>query len=472
MNLLYIAWRNLCFRALAGSLTIVSMALGVALTVLVLSISGIIQETLQRHSNVGYNLVIGCKGNSTQLVFNSVYYLSKPIENLKYSYYLEFLPGDERQSMFKKLGGDLNEPDRPGLYSAYTRNSFAIPICLGDYVGRFRAVGTTPDFFNRLRHGDANDKPYTFAVGRNFVEESPEHGFFEAVVGAQVARELQLKVGDTINASHGEGADLHHEDFTIVGILDYTGTPNDRAAFLNLEGFYLLEGHTAPERDEESGLELKKKVQSEPSPHEKTDADSPSESHTDVTQKTKRLSIEKREVTAILFWTQSLFSDNLRRQINKTPHAQAVSPIGEISGLLKYFIDPLQAALLILTLCVCVVSAIGILVSIYNSMHQRTRDIAVMRALGASRDTVLLVILIESCLIAVAGGIIGWFVGHGVGFLMSPWIEARTGVRISLWSLHPNELWIIPGLIVIGSLAGLIPSLVAYRTDVSKSLGS
>jgi hypothetical protein len=44
-------------------------------------------------------------------------------------------------------------------------------------------------------------------------------------------------------------------------------------------------------------------------------------------------------------------------------------------------------------------------------------------------------------------------------------------VKISFFSIHyPNELWIIPGLIIVGVLAGLIPALVAYRTDVSKSL--
>jgi putative ABC transport system permease protein len=463
MNLLYIAWRNLRFRSLASFLTIMSMALGVALTVLVMSISGIINESLQRNSNVGYNLLIGSKGSSTQLVFNSVYYLSKPIENLKYSYYLEFLPGNERQDKYAKLGGELKDPDRPGVYAMFSRDGFAIPICLGDYVDRFRAVGTTPEFFNLLRHGELNNKEYTFAQGRNFVEESPEHGFFEAVVGSQVARELKLKIGDKINASHGEGSDIHKEGFTIVGILNPTGTPNDRAAFINLEGFYLLEGHAAPERDEETGLEKRTKK---------------SDSTSDASMKSekpelKRLTIDKREITAILFRTQSLFNANLMQQINKTPHAQAVSPIGEINGLLQIYIEPVQWALLVLTLLVCLVSAVSILVSIYNSMHQRTRDIAVMRALGASRDTVLIIILCESVLIAVAGGVLGWMAGHGIAAAMSPMIESRTGVRISFFSVHyPNELWVIPGLVLVGILAGLIPALVAYRTDVSKSLST
>jgi putative ABC transport system permease protein len=186
--------------------------------------------------------------------------------------------------------------------------------------------------------------------------------------------------------------------------------------------------------------------------------------------KLKRLPIEKREVTAILFRSQSLFVQNLQKQINKTPHAQAVSPIGEIGGLLQMYIEPVQWALLALTLLVCLVSAISILVSIYNSMNQRTRDIAVMRALGASRDTVMMIILGEACLIAIGGGLLGWLAGHALATGLSPMVEGRTGVRINFWDLHPNELWMIPGLILIGILAGIIPALVAYRTDVSRSL--
>ncbi|MDZ4849362.1 MAG: FtsX-like permease family protein [Pirellulaceae bacterium] len=456
MNLFEIAWRNLRYRSLASFLTTMSMALGVGLTVLVMSISGIINQSLQRNSNVGYNLIVGSKGSSTQLVFNSVYYLSKPIENLKYSYYLEFLPGNQRQEAYAKLGGALKDPDRSGLYAMFARSGFAIPICLGDYVGRFRAVATTPDFFNLLRHGERNDLEYEFASGKNFIEESPENGFFEAVLGAEVSREMQLGVGDRIQASHGStGNFVHEQSFKVVGVLKATGTPNDRAAFINMEGFYLLEDHAAPERDEASGLEIRKKSGEKEEPI--------------ATAGMSRLAIEKREVTAILL--RSEFAMNIEKQINKTPHAQAVSPIAEIGGLLRMYIEPVQWALLVLTLLVCVVSAVSILVSIYNSMNERTRDIAVMRALGASRDKVLAVILCEACLIATVGGAIGWIGGHALAAFSSPMVEGRTGVKISFLSIqYPNEFWIIPSLILIGILAGLIPALVAYRTDVSKSL--
>ena len=37
-----------------------------------------------------------------------------------------------------------------------------------------------------------------------------------------------------------------HAPFTIVGVLEPSGTPNDRAIFINIEGFYLLDGHAKP----------------------------------------------------------------------------------------------------------------------------------------------------------------------------------------------------------------------------------
>ena len=117
MSLLSIALRNLRYRKLASFLTALSMALGVALVVLVLTVSGVIEKSLERTSNVGYNLIVGAKGSPLQLVFNTVFFLSQPVENVPYSYYMEYLPGDGRQKEYARLGGELKEPQRSGLYS-------------------------------------------------------------------------------------------------------------------------------------------------------------------------------------------------------------------------------------------------------------------------------------------------------------------------------------------------------------------
>ncbi len=102
----------------------------------------------------------------------------------------------------------------------------------------FRVVGTTPDLFDKIPYGtNADGTPSNYAfqpAGRNFKTEN----CFEAVVGSVVASPAGLKVGDRLNPTHGIGFEGDkHEEFEVVGILEPTETANDRAVFVNLEGF-------------------------------------------------------------------------------------------------------------------------------------------------------------------------------------------------------------------------------------------
>jgi putative ABC transport system permease protein len=459
MNLFLIAWRNMQQRGFATLLTIFSMALGVTLVVLVLSVSWTITESFDRNSNVGYNLIVGARGGSLQLTLNSVFYLSKPIEVLPYEDYLDLLPGNERVAEIKRIGGRIADPEKAGEHSKFMEGGFAIPICLGDYFGPFRVVATKPIFFEKLRYGRMADLEYKFQEGgRNFLDHSPENGYFEAVLGSQVAAHMNKKVGDKLQTTHGDpDGEGHGQEFTIVGILEPTGTPNDRAAFINMEGFYLMDKHARSFVDPAHPDDLKVDVTRDPALNEPP-----------------RLPLHQRDVVAILVKPSSgPMAMFLEKPINKTMRMQAVSPIQEISNMLMTFVNPVKNALLVLTIIVCVVSALTILVSIYNSMSERRRDIAVMRALGARRDVVLLVVLLESLLIAIFGGAIGWFIGHGMGVLASGEVEKNTGIQISFFNtITIYEGLLIPGLMLLATFAGIIPAFVAYRTDVSKNLGS
>ncbi|MFK7734608.1 MAG: ABC transporter permease [Pirellulaceae bacterium] len=458
MNLFHIAWRNIQQRGLASALTMLSMALGVALVVVVLSIGWVITESFSRNSNVGYNLIVGAKGGALQLTLNTVFYLSKPIEVLPYDQYLEFLPGKRRQEEIAKIGGRIQDPDRPGKYSLYMGGGFAIPVCLGDYFGQYRVVGTTRDFFEELTYGSMGEFNYEFSDGRNFEDCSEEHGYFEAVLGAQVARTMGKKVGETFTTTHGDpDGKGHGKPFTIVGILKPTGTPNDRATFINIEGFYLMDGHARAYEDVLNPDELKQDVNRAE----------------EFAGQPDRLPLEKRDITAVLVKPgKGLFAMRMQQEIKKLPNAQATSPVEQIGNLFGFIVKPIQYVLLVLTSVICAVSAVSILVSIYNSMNERKRDIAVMRALGARRDLVFSVILVESILIAFGGGLLGWFGGHLAAVSASPLIQAQTGVGVSWTTISVVELWLVPGLILLAILAGLVPALVAYRTDVSRSLNA
>ena len=452
MSLIAIAWRNFCHRPLSSVLTTLSLALGVGLVVLVLSIFGIVNEAFTRNATFGYNLVVGPKGSPLQLTLNSVFYLSQPIENLPYSQYMEMLPQQQRQSMVDRFGGDPELGTRNGKYSAFVAGGFAIPLALGDYYGEFRVVGTTPEFFEKLRHGPDLDQPFGFSNGKSFVAESEENGFFEAVLGSRVAAEMNVGVGDLLYPTHGDPEGKGHEDaFMITGVLSPTGTPNDRAAFVNLEGFYLMEGHAKPIDDEQI-------------------AAAPKELPPDGR---RLLSIPEREVTSILIRNGNImFAPGMQNMINESVQAQAAAPVGEINKLMSMIVGPVMQALLGITLITCFVAAVGILVAIYNSMNDRRRDIAVMRALGARRETVTAIIVLESFLVAIIGGVLGWVLAHLAIALYGGQIESQTGISVGFLSTSSYEVYILPVVLALALLAALLPAWSAYRTDVGSNLSA
>ena len=436
MSLLGIAWRNIRQRALSSGLTALSMALGVALVVATLVTGGVVKQAFESGAGLGYNMIIGAKGSPLQLVLNSVYLISKPIENISWQTYEAFLPATERAD-----GVD-------GTWAASTET--AVPICMGDYYRGHRVVGTNTAYFDRLRRGDG--QPFAFAAGENFRDEDR----YAAVLGSQVAATLNIAVGDAIAPTHGADDGKVHDPFQVVGILARTDTPVDRGVFVNMEGFYLQDGHAKPVAGTETAAA---EIAAEP----------PGDG---------RLPFSQREVTAILLETASLpglpaelTAMGLRNAINEGRDAQAALPIAEIRVLLDLFVTPLELLLLLVTTLVVIVSSVGILVSMVGSSLERSRDVAIMRALGARRGVVLGTVLIEAILLAVGGGGLGWLLGHAVVGLIGPWIATNAGVAAGFFSFTLAELLLVPLLIVLAILAALLPAVAAYRTDVARWLG-
>jgi putative ABC transport system permease protein len=453
-----IAWRNMEQRALASTLTAISMALGVAVMIAVIVIYGVAVRQFDQSAQ-GYHLIVGGKGGSLQLVLSTVYHIGQPLYPIPYSYYQKFQPGGE----FAEV------------------TAAAIPQCLGDSYQSpdnsvFRIVATTPEMFEKIHYGsnaDGSLKSYEFQPGgRNFKTDK----FFEGVIGSVVAARSGLKVGDTFQPSHGlsGGSDLHHA-VTVVGILKPTGTADDRALFMNIEGFYLLPGHALSPEGEKAETEGEHtKTKEEEEAEEKREHEEEHELERQLAAGTaKPLPVEQREVTSILvLCTNPLGPEYLNFKINKGKGriAQAVAPAREVGMLMSSFVGPIRIVLLVLTVLVVIVAGISILVSIYNSMTERSHDIAVMRALGASRKAVMAIILAESILLSLGGGLFGVLLGHGLIGAASPYVVERTGIALSLLEFDWQELVLIPGLVLLASLVGFLPALSAYRTDVAKAL--
>jgi putative ABC transport system permease protein len=494
MSLWKIAWRSIRQRALSSALTAISIALGVALVAAVMVIHAVIKQSFSRGAQ-GYDLIVGAKGDPFLLVLNTVFYmnLQQRIDTVSYAEY-------------EKL--------TQGRLSAAVRT--AIPICTGhDYQG-CAAVATVPEMFTDLRY--FGDREYHFAQGRNFRADQP----FEAVIGSTAARKTGLRVGDKFRpvasgpagADHADHAD---EEFTVVGILAPTGTPNDRAIFMNLEGFFLCPAHlprpspvtdffrgdekTAPlapqavtptEKPAADNPATDKSPTASPPladkapprdhacEHEHDDPDCACEDHHDhaghdhaTRHHAQNHDHQHRQFTAILVCTdmsRPQLAMGLFSALNQSKHIQAVRPVEVIALLLDKLVGRAEILLLVVAVLVVIVASISILVGIYNSMADRRHEIAVMRALGASRLLIMTVILLESIMLALGGGVLGVILGHGLIGALSSTIADWTGITVGMFDFQLVEMVLLPGLIVLATLVGLLPAVVAYRTDVVKSL--
>lgn len=440
MNLVTIATKSIKQRFLSSSLTALSVALGVMLMVAVLVINGVVSDLFSQPS-FGFNLVVGPKGSDLSLALSAIYRLDRPGEPLPYLFYKEL----KEHRVVEK----------------------AVPIAIGDVTeqGGFPIVGTIPEFFD-LDY--AYNKP--FRVRGEFLKTP-----WDAVIGSRVAAVNGWNIGSEFKLVHGgvESDHVHDEKFRVVGVLAPTGTPNDRSVFVSLAGFWAISGHEKPLKEAVDRLEKFRY----PVPQSLRDkAEKPKKAHDHAGHDHEHdhdheLLDEQKEVTAIFVRTKSTAAAiGLAGEINEDVRAMAVNPIFPMKRLMTMIVDNIKLMLLTLTSLIIVVSAVSIFVSIYNSMSDRRREIGIMRALGARRETVFTIILAESALLCLGGGTIGLLLGHGLVAIASPIIEARSGILVNPLAFEPLELVLFPVLLVVGSLIGFLPGLAAYRTDVAAAL--
>ncbi|MES2692714.1 MAG: FtsX-like permease family protein, partial [Verrucomicrobiota bacterium] len=112
----------------------------------------------------------------------------------------------------------------------------------------------------------------------------------------------------------------------------------------------------------------------------------------------------------------------------------------------------------------------SILASIYNSMNERRREIAILRALGAHRGTVFSAIVLESAGIAAVGMAFAYIFYAIIVVVASSIIRAQTGVVIDPLKAHWVMLIAPAGIICLAAVMGVFPAIKAYRTDVGGGL--
>ncbi len=130
----------------------------------------------------------------------------------------------------------------------------------------------------------------------------------------------------------------------------------------------------------------------------------------------------------------------------------------QLLGQLNSILGIVQTVLLAIAIISLIVGSIGIMNSMYTSVLERTKDIGVMRAVGATSRDILVIFLLESTLVGLFGGAIGVALGVAVS-KMFEWVAAVAGYSIFKVTISP--ILIIFGVLfsgMMGLLAGYLPS--------------
>ncbi len=202
-RLLYLAWRYALYHRLRTILLTLSLCLTIAIPVAVHLLTGTIQEALL-HRAQGSPFVVGSPGSAADLTVSSLYFEGIALPTFTY--------------------GQAETIEAGDLVTA-------VPLHVKYSTRDFPIVGTTLGYFRQRR----------LLLHRG----SEWERLGDCMLGAEVARELQLGVGDSLvsdSESFLKPVGALPLRMRIRGILAPTGTADDRAVFVHVRTAWLLEG--------------------------------------------------------------------------------------------------------------------------------------------------------------------------------------------------------------------------------------
>ncbi len=399
MKTIALAWRFLWARPLSAGLNVLLLSLGLGSLSFVLLASHQIDQAFERDL-AGIDVVVGAKGSPMQLILSGVFHIDAPTGNIPLAAVKEL----EKHPQVAQL----------------------IPISLGDSFRGFRIVGTTPDYITHYKAEFAQGGVWTAPM--------------QAVLGAQVAAQSGLKVGDRFAGSHGlgGGGDSHGQTpYVVSGVLAAGGSVLDRLVLTATESVWQVhEGDAALDADDRKVLEA------------------------------------ERELTlALIQYRTPLAAVTFPRFVNSTTEMQAAAPALEITRLLNMIgvgTDVMRALAGVLLLT----AGLSVFIALWSAVRERRADLALLRMLGAPPRKVAALLLCEALWLALLATLMGVLAGQELMAALAWFLQLDKSVLIGglLW---PVELWSVPALAVgVALLSALLPAYEAYRADVFELLQS
>ena len=477
MLTLSLALRSLRNRRLTTLLTIASIALSVSLLVGVETVRRGIGESFAGTIR-GTDLIVGARGGSQQLLLSSVFGLGAPSGSFSWETYRR--------------------------WASHPAVKWTIPMSLGDSYYGYRVVGTTDAFFEHYRFRD--DGRVTVGQGRLAATDR------DVVIGADVATKLKLAIGDSVALTHGmrgTGIMDHVEHpFVVSGILAPTFTPIDRSLFTTLEGIEAMhEGWVggAPPMSQLAmpGAEPPPAMPGAAPPATVPGAEPPPASPDDSTSTTAmarddvvaadqgdstsvndttvaegatagidRHAEHDHALTAFLLGTKNRFESlRLQREMNTDTQEPltAILPAVALTEL-WHTIGYAEDGARIITAAVLLVGLLGMMVSLYSTLQERRREMAILRSLGAGPGRIAGLLVLESGLLALLGAVSGLALVYGLLLVGQGLAERHFGIFIPITAPQTVEWLYLGGVVVAGLLVGLVPAWRAYRNTLQDGL--
>ena len=411
--ILRLAIASLGARALTVAMTVLAIALSVALF---LGVEKVRTGAKASFANTisGTDLIVGARSGSVQLLLYSVFRIGSATNNVTWESY-------------RDVAG------RPEV-------EWIVPISLGDSHRQFRVMGTTTAFFERYRYRQGR----ALAMSDGAVIDD----LFDAVIGADVATTLGYAVDDPIVVAHGLASFTEHDDqpFRISGILEKTGTPVDRTVIVSLEAIEAI--HV----DWRGGAQI---------PGRSTPI-----------EEIRAMDLTPTAVTAALVGVESpLQTFALQRAINDYPEEPllAVLPgvaLQELWGI----VGIAETALLGVSAMVVVTALIGMMATIFSSLNERRREMAIFRAMGARPATILGMLVLEAMLMAALGAALGLGLLYLGLAVLQPVVDAAFGLWLPIDAPSLRELWTLGAVVAAAALVSLVPAIRAYRLSLADGM--
>ncbi len=409
--MLTLAIKSLHNRKFTTILTVASIALSVTL---LLGVERIRKEAKTSFTNTisGTDLIVGARTGPVQLLLYSVFRIGNATNNISWESYQEVARN-------------------PNV-------KWTIPISLGDSHQGYRVMGTNINYFKHFRFSGGHR--LEMADGRIF------KGVFDAVLGAEVAGQLDYLVGESIIIAHGAGkiSIIQHEDkpFKVVGILKKTGTPVDHTIHVRLEGIEAI--HV----DWQDGA---------PIPGQSISA-----------KGVLSMDLSPKAVTAFFVGLKSrIAAFSVQRYVNQYSEEPLLAILPGIAlHELWNLIGVAEKALFVVAGFVVVVGLSGMLIALMTSLNERRREMAILRSVGARPMHVFSLIVGESAMLTAIGVIAGVGLLYVLLFVAQPLIISKFGIYIAISGISSHELGLLAVILVSGIIIGVIPGYRIYRYSV------